>query len=371
MTACRRFHRLLRAANRSILSVSVLLVLIAWHRGSWGQDLPVIPPTGRHVPQLARYLDRVEIYGSVAFRQLAVFPVRVRDNAELPGNWLTMDQALTRGVLNVSEKGTQGAVPQVNAHNRSPSEYVFILAGELLAGGKQARMVRQDTALAPGQTAELSVFCVEAHRWEGTTDFWAANTLAPASLQQELRRGAEQQRVWKEVAWNNALLGAQNRTDSLAAALNADVVRGQLVEIRERLLPQIPADTVGIIVVDGERALGAEFFGRSGLAMAFLPKLLDAYAVDVLLKRSAAYRPDSARQQEAATEFLRRVQRASSYDGVTRGSGTGLRTRTGGLLGDDVRIEDAMVHYGIQIEDRITPLPPTPQASKIRPQDRE
>ena len=27
MTACRRFHRLLRAANRSILSVSVLLVL--------------------------------------------------------------------------------------------------------------------------------------------------------------------------------------------------------------------------------------------------------------------------------------------------------------------------------------------------------
>jgi hypothetical protein len=371
VTTCRRYHRALRLANRSVVSFGVLLALIAWHRGSWGQDLPMIPQTGRHVPQLARYLDCIEIYGSVAFRQLSVFPVRMRDHAELPGSWLTMDQALEQGVLIVSEKGTGGVVPLVTVRNRSPSDLVIILTGDLLAGGKQTRVVRQDIALAPGHTAELSVFCVEPHRWEGESGFRAANTLAPASLQQELRRGAEQERVWREVARNNALLGAENRTGSLEAALNADMVRGQLIEIRERLLPQIPADTVGIIVVDGDRALGAEFFGRSGLAIAFLPKLLDAYAVDVLLKRSAEYRPDSTRQQQAAIEFLRRVQRASSHDVGTSGSGTGIRTRGGGLLGDGVCVEGAVVHYGVQIQDRIIPLPSTPRPPRGTPQDRQ
>jgi hypothetical protein len=177
--------------------------------------------------------------------------------------------------------------------------------------------------------------------------------------------------VWSEVARNNAALGAENRTGSLELALNADLVRGRLVEIRERLLPQVPGDTVGIIVVDRDRALGAEFFGRSSLGIALLPKLLDAYAVDVILKRNEEYRPDTARQQEAAIEFFRRVQRASSRHVATPGSGTGIRTRGSGLLGDGVSVDGALVHYGVQIQDRIIPLPPTPLPPRIMPQDRE
>jgi hypothetical protein len=114
MTTCRPSHVRLRCANRSALSIGVLLTLITWHRGSWGQDPPVIHPTGGHVPQLARDLDQVEIYAPVAFHQLAVFPVRMRDNAKLRGNWLTMDQALAQGVLVVSEKGARGVAPLVN-----------------------------------------------------------------------------------------------------------------------------------------------------------------------------------------------------------------------------------------------------------------
>jgi hypothetical protein len=371
MTTRRPFQRLWRSANRIVLSVGVLLVLTAWDRDAWSQDPRVIRPEGGHVPELARYLDRIEIYAPVAFRQLAIFPLRMRDGAELRGSWLTMDQALAQGVLLVSEKGERGVVPVVTVYNRSRSESVFILAGELLAGGKQTRVVRQDLALAPGQSADLSVFCVEAHRWEGAADFRAGKALAPASLQQELRRGAEQQRIWSEVARNNAALGAENRTGSLEAALNAEVVRGRLVEIRERLLPQVPSDTVGIIVVDRDRALGTEFFGRSGLAIALLPKLLDAYAVDVLLKRHEEYRPDPARQQEAAIEFFRRVQRASSQHVATPGSGTGIRTRGSGLLGDGVSVDGALVHYGVQIQERIIPLPPSPLPPGVVPQYRE
>ena len=323
-------------------------------------------PADDRVPELARYLDQVEIYAPSVYRHLAVFPIRLRDDGPLRGNWLTMDQALARGVLVIQEKGDRGVVPTVIVENRSREDYVFILAGELLAGGKQTRTVRQDILLAPGQTVDVNVFCVEAHRWEGETRFKSGSALAPASLQQELRLGGDQHRIWSEVARNNAALGAENSTGSLIIALQTDKVRAVLIEIRDRVLPQVPGDTVGIIVVDRDRAVGAEFFGRHGLAVELLPKLLDAYAVDLILKRGDHPPVSPASQQEAAIAFFRRVQQAHSQHVATLGAGVGIRTRGGGLLGDGVSLDGAVVHYGVQIQDRIIPLPSRPIVERPR-----
>ncbi|MCU0873309.1 MAG: hypothetical protein MUE50_13290 [Pirellulaceae bacterium] len=60
-----------------------------------------------------------------------------------------------------------------------------------------------------------------------------------------------------------------------------------------------------------------------------------------------------------------------SHKIATLGFGTGIRTRNGGFLGDGIRIEDAVVHDGVPIEDRIIPSPPAPHAPRIAPQDRE
>ncbi len=63
-----------------------------------------------HVPELANYLDRLELRGSVVCGRLAVFPVRLHGGEPLGGRWLTMDAALSRGILMVTEKGG-GSVP--------------------------------------------------------------------------------------------------------------------------------------------------------------------------------------------------------------------------------------------------------------------
>jgi hypothetical protein len=178
---------------------------------AWAQR----PSTDRHVPELGRYLDRVQIAEPVVFRGLAVYPVLLSGGADLRGSWLTMDQAISRGILVVSEKGAGGSVPVVVVENRSRSEHVFIMGGEVISGGKQTRTVRNDLILAPGQRVDLDVFCVEAHRWSGEKGFGSAKILVPQSIQQELRRGATQAGVWAEVARNNAALKAENATGSL------------------------------------------------------------------------------------------------------------------------------------------------------------
>jgi hypothetical protein len=332
------------------------------------------PPTDRHVPELARYLDGVKIAAPIVYRQLAVYPILVDDVPLLRGRWLTCDAAISRGVLVVSEKGG-GSVPVVRVENRSRDEYVFIMTGEVIAGGMQTRTVRHDVVLAPGQKIDLDVYCVEAHRWAGETRFSAgSDTMLPQSIQGELRRGADQGRVWSEVARNNAALKAENATGSLDAALKAAPVREKLEEVRRKIVPEIPRGTTGFIFLDRRRALGAELFGSEDLARTLLPKLLDSYAVDYVILRGPGDGREGKSDDRAAIEFYERVCRTGSQRAATAGSGSGIRTREGGLLGDGVSLEGTLVHYGVQTGERIVPAPgplppiiyPTPERRSER-----
>lgn len=247
-------------------------------------------------------------------------------------------------------------MPVVTVENRSRDDHILIMSGELLSGGKQTRTARQDVVLAPGQRVDLKVYCVEAHRWKGKSEFMAGGSLLPQSIHKELRRGADQSRIWSEVASNNAALDAENRTGSLELALKSPAVRSKLSDVRAKITPQVPRDSVGFIFVSGGRAAGAEFFGRPDLASALLPKLLDAYSVDFVLKQRNASRTDGSVQQDTAIAFFQRIRRAGSRRASTPGSGAGISTRTGGLLGDGVSLGGVVVHYGVQIEQRIIPM---------------
>jgi hypothetical protein len=314
------------------------------------------PPTHGHVPELAAYLDRVEIAEPIGYRGLAVYPVLLERDVDLRGRWLTLDEALARGTLVVTEKGG-GRVPVVLVENRSRDEHVLIIAGEVLSGGKQTRTIRQDVIVAPGQYIELSVFCVEAHRWEGGGTFSAGGLVVPPSIQLELRRGADQEAVWAEVARNNAALRSENPTGSLELAMKSASVRNRLDEVRRALVPNLPRGTMGFIFVHRGRALGAECFGSEHLARELFSKLLDSYAVDCVVLASSDVEPAWRHDHRTAIEFFERVCRAGSDRVATPGTGAGMRTRAGDLFGDGVSLGGTLVHYGVQASHRIVPMP--------------
>ncbi len=311
------------------------------------------PSTADHVRELARALDRVQIAAPAGYRGLSIYPVLFEGGDLLPGRWLALDEAVAAGTLEIREQGDGGSVPVVVIHNRSRNEHVFIMGGEVLAGGKQTRTVRNDVAVAPGQTIELKVFCVEAHRWEGKKAFSAGKLLVPPSIQRSLRSGADQQGIWNEVARNNKALGAENPTGSLERALKSGEVGRKLAEVRRHLAPDVPREAVGFLFVVRGRAVGAELFGRADLAQKLLPKLIDSYAVDfILLGRDEpnSRRPDADR---AAIDFYERICRAGSERTATLGSGAGIRTRAARLLGDGVGLGGNLVHYGAQPETSV------------------
>ena len=352
--------------SRLLAALAVLSVfaVVSWAAASYIEEefspgespaRPILAPGSPHVPELARYLEHLDLAEPLVCGRLAVVPVARRAGA-LDGAWLTMDQALAKNVLKVTEKGG-GSVPVVVVENRSATHHVFLMAGEVVTGGKQTRTVRQDVVLAPGQQVTLSVFCVEAHRWNGKAEFGASGLLVPQSIQKEMRKGADQSAVWTEVARNNAALGTENATGSLEEGLKDAKVQRWLAEVRGTIVPEAPADSVGFIFVDllARRAIGAECFGRSDLARALLPKLVDAYAVDLVVAREDKGLP-MVDAKALAAAFLAQVRRAGSSRAPTPGSGAGIQTRAAGLVGDGVSLGDEVVHYGCQVDERIVPV---------------
>lgn len=355
-----KYRRFLHIGHATLFWTVVALLTVIMILGcppavGRGQQVE-LAPTDRHVPELARYMDRLQLSEPVVCRGLAVYSLQLIDGETLGGSWLTLDTAVARGVLQIREKGGGGSVPVVAVENTSRNAHVFIMSGEVISGGKQTRTVRQDVVLAPGQKIELSVFCVEKNRWQGGGTFGAANQLIPQSIRKELRKGADQARVWSEVDRNNRALSAENATGSIELALKSPAVSSRLAEVRRTILPGVPRGTVGYIFVSGGRAVGAEMFGSEAMARELLPKLLDSYAVDFVLQRGSAMERHDGRHS-AAINFYNRMRRVGSQRSGTPGSGSGIRTRADSLLGDGVSLGSVVVHYGIQIQDRIIPLP--------------
>ena len=339
-------------AKHWLLAMAAATLLFPLACPCWAQSKVI--PVG-HVRELQAYLDAVEIYAPIRCRNLAVYPVRLRGGTTLGGSWLTMDEALRRGELIVSEQRGGGRVPVVSMENRSRSHHIFIMAGEILAGGKQTRTLRQDVVLSPGERINVKVFCVEEHRWRGDEKFMAGESLVPQSIHKQLRKGADQASIWDEVSRNNRALGAENATGSLLLALKSEKVARELSDIRSQIMPEVPRDAVGFVFLHGRQAVAAEFFGRPEVARVLLPKLVDAYAVDFVLQQKGRA-PVHPSPDNVAIRFFQQVQRSRSHHVDTPGSGSGIQTRTRSLIGEGVSLAERLVHYGVQIEDRVLPL---------------
>src|SRR5579864_6622175 len=121
---------------------------------------------------------------------LTVFPV-VASKSYPTGEFLTLDEGLRSGDVIVTEYGNvQGLVrrhtrPQVMHDGAQVNRLVLInnskrplllLAGEIVTGGKQDRVIGKDRIVPPeSDPVDLSVFCVEPGRWVATSEHFGAS----------------------------------------------------------------------------------------------------------------------------------------------------------------------------------------------------
>jgi hypothetical protein len=269
-----------------------------------------------------------------------VRPAAVKSHGALHVVWLagpaspglpvaTLEEARGRGELVIAER-EQATVPELVVENRGKA-FVLLLAGEILLGGKQNRVLTEDILLPPlsGPRA-IGVYCVEQGRWAGRSkEFESKGSFAAPGLRSRVMEKADQGRVWAEVEQYSKRAAAPSATGSYQAIYEKPEVKAHLDESMRALDERAAAGAVGAAVFVGPALSGLDLFADPGLFAREWPKLLRAQAVD------AYGRPPGPGADEGGLRA--RVERLLRSAASAEGS---LRTNAGAGQLFETRVED-------------------------------
>jgi hypothetical protein len=222
----------------------------------------------------------------VKYQQLAVFPVVEEAGAPIDkSQLLTLAEGLKAKKVQVRELGGGGNVNRVNVSNKA-DKGLLLLAGEIILGGQQDRIIGKDTVVPPGEDLAVEVYCVEHGRWSGRRDFDALGGMVEAKTRSHAKFDSNQGRVWAEVAKKTAALKAETPTGtyrSLATGAQGEAAVKPYREHVGKALDGLPdaKRMVGYVAAVNGRVTAVEVFANPALFGAYRDRLLDALYVSV------------------------------------------------------------------------------------------
>ena len=305
---------------------------------------------------------------------LLLFPVVRADGKSEPETpFVTLDEGLKSGEVEVTEAGRERGlvrprnrvvgVPPYNSgqdidrpqppraepqESRSRGDEVntlvlvnhskrplLLLAGEVVTGGKQDRIVARDRIVpADADPIDLSVFCIEPGRWtESSSTFGASNKSSARSfmVQPEVRERAmvakDQQQVWDSVhgaiaqmemaaappsAGVSAGSGYDPGTTSYAKVMQSEAVSEKVdeaaapvMQAREQALAKLRAEhAIGVVVAVRGEIIWADLFANTDLLGRYWTKLVRSYAAESLAQSQDREAPNAAPSVADAQHFL-------------------------------------------------------------------
>src|SRR5262249_51311246 len=235
---------------------------------------------------------------------MTIFPV-VSTRSHDTGQFLTLDEGLRSGEVVVTEAGSATPLirprhghPWPEGHTQGGAEVnrlvlinnskrpVLLLAGEIVTGGKQDRVIGKDRIVPPeSDPVDLSVFCVEPGRWVGRS----AKFDAPASatgfmVQPSVRAKAmadkDQEQVWNAVGKARMTMSETvevsaapeiAQTSSYAGVMGKGAVRDKLDSVAvpveheyQSVISQLrDRNAVGVVVAVNGELIWADIFASS------------------------------------------------------------------------------------------------------------
>ena len=228
--------------------------------------------------------DGLFTLAAVSHRGLTLVPIATTEPST--EDYLVLDDAMAEGLVEIAE---EGGVNQLTITNRSDRP-LFLLAGEVVIGGKQDRIISKNTINSAKKTEALPVFCVEHGRWSGRqATFTSAGALAHSTLRQKASFDSQGD-VWQEVAEKNAKRKTSNGTDTYrqtaAQQTGAELAAwDEAFDAQLRALsPEVRPLVVGYAVALGGEVVALDVFDSPRLFARLDRKLRRSYyaeAIDV------------------------------------------------------------------------------------------
>jgi hypothetical protein len=339
--------------RRSLLQMLGAGMGVAIATPAWAQKIRILPGAGESAPSaggdrapsdVRRVLAGVRVGERRAHGGLTVFWLHA-PAASTPLAVSTLDESRAQGGLIVSERD-QAAVSDVVIENRGPV-HVLLLAGEILQGGKQNRIVVEDVLVPPRSgPLTLPVFCVEQGRWQGAgKQFSTRETLAAPRLREKMLERSDQRQVWAEVDRYARSAAAPSATGSYQAIPDKPEVQAQQKDVEAAIGGASAPGAQGAAVYVGDTLAGLDLFQDGSLFAREWSKLLRASTIEAYGRKIAD--PDASRLRTSLDELLKSA--AGAAGSVRRGVGAGwlVELRTSRAKGSALVAESQVVHVAM------------------------
>lgn len=303
----------------------------------------------------------------INFERLTIFPV-ISDQPAAGAEFITLDQGLRSGKVAITELGANGRSRRISRRQLSDGAEVnklaltnnsgktlVLIAGEMILGGKQDRIVGHDCIIeASNIPVPLDVFCVEHGRWSGPSAFGQSGgaetrvargntgsgsgtsggvgagrgagagegqrsnsmTVSPMALpniREKAQAKKSQDEVWSAVAETVTVNAAASETLTLNSVYEDKRVNRKVAGYERAFGNKLASrNVVGVVVAVGGKIISADVFASHALFRAYWPKMLKSYALEAVGTVQAAKQQASRLDAEA---FLSRAEGTGAEDG--------------------------------------------------------
>ncbi len=275
----------------------------------------------------------------VRYENMSIFPLIAKSGADT-SVFETLDEGLASGEVLVTEHGSEylrrsrdgstapspgynsgAAVNQLVLINRGKRPLI-LLAGEVVSGGKQDRVIGKDRIVPVGAAPlPLDVFCVEHGRWTpGAEQFSAAQLMVHPSVREKAAVEQDQKQVWAAVRGEGDAVGSTSESVTVEAEAGAaapaissrnlsEAIESAGTQSYQKIYKSSPIGSsvetfaeeiqrrferetgglkgehvVGVVVAFGREVAWSDIFASSELFDSYWPKLLRSYVVEAMTR---------------------------------------------------------------------------------------
>ncbi len=237
---------------------------------------------------ITSFLKAAKLARKQSYKNMALFPL-LAPAATRP-DYLTLEQALDRDFVQITEMDQAGSVPDLRLLNKGKKK-VLIVEGEELVGAKQNRIVNATFLFAGKTEVVIPVSCVEQGRWRYDSDsFVSSDKMMHASLRRNhqmdvkfsLKEGrgyqSNQGKIWEDI---DGKLDRMNVSAPTAAMADVyDSYENKLSDFLQEF--RLIEWQIGAVFAINGQVLGLECFGCSDTFIRFFEKIVKSYALDAL-----------------------------------------------------------------------------------------
>jgi hypothetical protein len=225
----------------------------------------------------------VDYDSAMEYKNLRIIPIRPKHGF---GNGaphvISLSQAVKQGIATISERGSASTenVHYLRINNHS-DQTIYISSGEVVSGGRQDRIIAQDTLLAPnGRDQYISAMCVEELRWSDKERKFSYQGFANPSLRKVLDESKNQVLIWREIAKQLD----DNKIPNKSGAYLSRVADKKMMQLNDEYynffkakFKSADSTIVGFVCMSGDKVIGSDIYASSGLFYNQLDPLLKGY----------------------------------------------------------------------------------------------